>query len=80
MRGKEYILQLATMDHLLRKAGAYRVSSTAKEALRKVLEEFALELSENAIKFANHAGRTTIKGEDVLLASMFRGEVRSKTQ
>ena len=69
MREKGYILQLAPMDHLLRKAGAYRVSLTAKKALRNVLEELAIKLSRKAIRFANHAGRTTIKGEDVLLAS-----------
>jgi len=62
-------LQLATMDHLLRKAGASRVSLTAKKELRKVLEEFALEVGRKAITFANHAKRTTIKGEDVSLAS-----------
>lgn len=69
MKEKGHILQLAPMDHLLRKAGAERVSQTAKKALRQVLEEFAIILSRKAIVFANHAGRTTIKSEDVMLAS-----------
>lgn len=69
MKEKGHVLQLAPMDHLIRKAGAYRVSLTAKQALRDLLEDFAVELSRKAIKFAKHAGRTTIKSEDVLLAS-----------
>jgi len=69
MKEKGHILQLAPMDHLLRKAGAYRVSLTAKKELRNLLEDFAIELSRKAIKFASHAGRTTIKGEDILLAA-----------
>ena len=49
-------------------AGAYRISLSAKEELRTILEEFAINLSGKAIKFAKHAGWTTIKGEDLSLA------------
>jgi histone H3/H4 len=69
MKTKVHVLQLAPMGRLLRKAGADRVSETAKQELREILEDFGIELSRKAIKFANHAGRTTIKGEDVSLAS-----------
>ncbi len=69
MKEKGHILQLAPMDHLMRKAGASRVSITAKKQLRDLLEDFAVELSRKAIKFASHAGRTTIKREDVSLAA-----------
>ena len=56
------------MDRLLKKHGAARVSETGKAALKKALEETAEELSRKAIKFANHAGRKTIKAVDVQLA------------
>lgn len=69
MRDKGHILQLASVDHLIRHAGASRVSVTAKEELRKILEEFAIKLSRKAIKFASHAGRTTVRGEDISLAA-----------
>ena len=72
VKEKGFVLQLAPMDHLMRKAGAYRVSETAKRELRKILEGFAVELSRKAIKLANHAGRTTIKDEDLSLANNSR--------
>lgn len=68
MREKGHILQLAPMDHLIRESGANRVSDSAKRELRKIIESFALNLSRKAIKLANHAGRTTVKGEDISLA------------
>ena len=66
---RSYILPLAAMEKLLKKAGAPRVSEDAKEALREVLEEVAQELGEKAIKFAQHSGRKTVKSSDVKLAS-----------
>ncbi len=69
MKEKGHILQLASMDQLLRKGGALRVSVTAKKALRDLLEHYALSIVNKAVLFAKHAGRTTVKGEDVLLAT-----------
>ncbi|MAG38481.1 histone [Candidatus Woesearchaeota archaeon] len=62
-------IPLAAMERLMKKAGAQRVSEEAKEALRDVLEEFTNEVSEEAIKFAKHAGRKTVKAEDIKLAT-----------
>lgn len=61
------ILALATMEKLLKKAGAERVSEDAKEALQGVLEEKAQEICERAITFAGHSGRKTVKREDIQL-------------
>ncbi len=69
MKEKGGILQLAPMGRLLKEAGAYRVSKSAKKELGVILEEFAINLSRRAIKLAKHAGRSTIKGEDLLLAT-----------
>jgi len=63
------ILPLAAMEKILKKAGAERVSDKAKEAIKLVLEEKAEEIAEAAIRYANHAGRKTIKAEDIKLAA-----------
>jgi len=63
------IIPLAAMERLIKRAGADRVSEDAKAALRDVLEEFGEELSSAAIKFAVHAGRKTVKSEDIKLAA-----------
>ena len=64
-----FILPLAAMERLLRKGGAERVSESAKEALREVLEEYSHQIAEKSVKFALHSGRKTIKAADIKLAS-----------
>jgi histone H3/H4 len=56
------------MAELMRTAGAERVSEAAAEALAAVLLEKGLEIARDAVKFAAHAGRKTIKREDIELA------------
>lgn len=62
------LLPLAAMESLMRKSGAQRVSEGAKQAMKEILEKKADELTKRAVQYANHAGRTTIKWEDVNLA------------
>ena len=62
-------LPLAAMEKVLRKVGAERVADNAKVALRDVLEEIAEDISSQATKLAVHAGRKTVKSEDIRLAS-----------
>ncbi|HID16521.1 MAG TPA: histone family protein [Candidatus Atribacteria bacterium] len=62
-------LPLAPVDRLIRKAGAYRVSEDAAEALREILEEIAIEVSREAIELANHAERKTVTADDIKLAA-----------
>ena len=59
---------LAVMNRVIKKAGAERVSDEASDTLRTILEEIANYLSKTAIDLANHAGRKTIKSDDILLA------------
>ena len=59
---------LAVMNRVLKKAGAERVSDEASDTLRTILEEIANNISRTAIDLANHAGRKTIKSDDILLA------------
>ena len=64
------ILPLAAMERILRKGDPdIRVSDPAKEEMRILLEEHGEEIARIAARFAAHAGRKTIKAEDVKLAS-----------
>jgi DNA-binding protein len=66
----EKILPLAAMEKILKKGSPdIRVSDPAKEALREYLEEKGVELAKVAAEFSAHAGRKTIKAEDVRLAA-----------
>ena len=60
---------LLSPERIMKKAGASRVSEPSKEALRDVVEEIAEEIAGSALQLAQHAGRKTIKAEDINLAS-----------
>jgi histone H3/H4 len=60
---------LAAMYRVLKKSGAERVSDDAADELRKVLEEIAERIAKQAIDLSIHAGRKTIKAEDVRFAA-----------
>ena len=67
-------IPLAAMEKLIKKTDSeVRVSEKAKEALKNELESLGIEISQRAWKFAVHAGRKTIKSEDIKLAT---GEMR----
>jgi histone H3/H4 len=73
MDGKE--LPLAAMERILKKGEPnIRISDPAKEELRTLLEEHGERIARTAAKFALHAGRKTIKADDVKLASKNRIE------
>lgn len=65
----KHAIPLAAMERVLKNAGANRVSEEAKVALRQVLEDIALEIGEEATKLSAHAGRKTVKADDIRLAS-----------
>ena len=62
-------LQLAPMHRIIKKAGAKRVSEDGAEELRKVLERVGIKIAKEAIDFANHAKRKTVKSEDIEIAT-----------
>ena len=66
MSSKE--MSLAPLHRLIKKAGAYRVSETAADELRKALEDLAVKIAKEAIDYCVHAGRKTVKKEDIELA------------
>ncbi len=62
-------IPLAAMERLLKDAGATRVSESAKQALKEALEDYAFRIGESASKYSVHAGRKTVKAEDIKLAT-----------
>ena len=62
-------LGLSAMYRILKKSGAERVSDESAIELRMVIEEIAETIAKNATDMSKHAGRKTIKAEDVKLAS-----------
>jgi len=62
-------LAVAPMHRICKKAGAERVSETAANELAKVLEDVGIRIAKEAIDYAMHAGRKTVKSEDIEIAS-----------
>jgi DNA-binding protein len=63
------IIPLATMERLMKHAGASRISEDAKKELAILLEEYGMELTRKAITLARHAKRNTIRSDDLKLAT-----------
>ena len=62
-------LGLSAMYRILKKSGAERVSDESVDELRRIIEDKAVEIAKSAVDMAKHAGRKTVKSEDVKLAS-----------
>lgn len=57
------------MRKIIKKAGAERISKEAAKLLAKELEEVGIKIAKEAIDYAMHAGRKTVKAEDIEIAS-----------
>ena len=62
-------LGLSAMYRILKKSGAQRVSDESATELRRVVEEIAEAIAKNAVDMSKHAGRKTIKADDIKLSS-----------
>ena len=61
-------LALASMYRLCKKVGAERVSGAAAKELAKKLDGIGMKIAKEALVFAMHAGRKTIKAKDIEIA------------
>ena len=62
-------LPLASVERIMRNAGAERVSIIAIECMAEVLEYYGTKISKESIELAKHAKRKTFKKEDVKLGT-----------
>ena len=62
-------LPTAAIIRIAKANGAERVGSDAAEMLVKKAEEYIAQLTKEADKLASHAGRKTLKAEDIEMAS-----------
>lgn len=63
-------LPKAAIVRLAKKAGVERVGEDAALAIREAAEAYILKLASESLVLANHAGRKTIKAEDVKLVKL----------
>jgi histone H3/H4 len=61
-------LPIAAIIRIAKKSGVERVGSDAAQALVLASEDYIVKLAQEANKLAIHAGRKTIKEEDIELA------------
>ena len=62
-------LGLSAMYRILKKSGAHRVSDESADELRRILEDVATAIAKSAVDMSIHAGRKTVRGDDVKLAA-----------
>jgi histone H3/H4 len=62
-------IKVAPMHKLIKRAGAGRVSEESAIALGRALEEIGVKVAKEAIDYAHHAGRKTVKARDIEIAA-----------
>lgn len=65
----ELEIAVAPMHRLCKKVGADRVSEAAAEELAKVLDEIGVKIAKEALDYAMHSGRKTVKAKDIEIAT-----------
>ncbi len=56
---------MTPFERIVKKAGIKRVSKEALEEIRECIEEISLDISEKAVRLSRHAGRKTVRKDDV---------------
>ena len=63
-------LPKAAVIRIVKKAGAGRVGDDAADAILAAAEAYIARISAEALEFAKHAGRKTLKADDVKLVKL----------
>jgi histone H3/H4 len=58
-------LPLASLDRVLKRAGAPRVSDSASAELAQVIEDVGIEIGKEAVKIARSNKRKTVMASDI---------------
>ena len=58
----------APVARLMKSVGANRISGDAVALMNEAMEDYAISLTAKANDYAHHAGRKTIKADDIKLA------------
>jgi len=66
-------IPVAPFERILKKAGADRTGEDGLVAMRDAVEDYADKLAKESAVLARHAGRKTVKAEDVKLAAKYSG-------
>lgn len=61
-------LPIAPSKRIMLNAGAERVSADAAEYFNTIIEAYGMEVAKQATKLAHHAGRKTVRTDDIKLA------------
>ena len=70
-------LPLASVNRLIRNAGAERVSKDATVEFAKLLEAEGAKIAKKAVSLTKHAGRKTVKVDDIRQAVESKGHKNS---
>lgn len=58
----------APVARLMKRVGAARISGDAIDLMNEAMEDYGLQIASKANEYAHHAGRKTIKADDIKLA------------
>jgi len=78
MGKRPYFIAKAPIKNIFRAVGVRRVSERAVTYLREEIEKLVFKIARLAMEYAQHAGRKSVKPEDVKLALQLllaKGEV-----
>ncbi len=61
----DIMLPLLPFERIAKKAGVKRLSKEALEELRDIMDEYASQTAEKAVRISRHANRRTVMAGDI---------------